>query len=187
MNINNTQDKLLLTNQSTERLIFRKLEPSDFNNWLQFCEEQSSLQYIWPGDEKTPFDKCTLWFDKVFYRYKNSLGGMNVIIDKVTNEFIGQCGLLIQKVDGEDELEIGYSLMPKQRGKGYAIEAAKKCRNFAFENNIANSIISIIHPLNIDSAKVAIANGMVLEKQTTYTGVTVNIFRIKKSEWLGCI
>jgi hypothetical protein len=37
----------------------------------------------------------------------------------------------------------------------------------------------IIHPLNIDSAKVAIANGMKLEKQTTYTGVTVNIFRIK--------
>jgi hypothetical protein len=32
-------------------------------------------------------------------RYEKKLGGMNVLIDKVSGEFIGQCGLLIQNIE----------------------------------------------------------------------------------------
>lgn len=38
---------------------------------------------------------------------------MNALIHKETGIFIGQCGLLKQMVDGIDELEIGYSLLPE--------------------------------------------------------------------------
>jgi len=38
-------------------------------------------------------------------RYKNDLGGLNVPIDKSSERFIGQCGLLVQKIDGKEELE----------------------------------------------------------------------------------
>jgi RimJ/RimL family protein N-acetyltransferase len=103
------------------------------------------------------------------------------LIDKHSNEFIGQCGLLIQTVDGVEELEIGYSIMPNHRKKGYALEAAKKCSVFAFENNFRDSLISIIHVDNVDSAKVALANGMHLEKTTNSNGDLVNIFRINKT------
>jgi RimJ/RimL family protein N-acetyltransferase len=105
---------------------------------------------------------------------------MNVLIDKSSNEFIGQCGLFVHNVDGIEELEIGYSLMPAHRGKGYASEAAKKCKVFAFENNFANSLISIIDVRNQPSAKVAIANGMKLDKQTLMNNFLVNIFRVDK-------
>lgn len=56
----------------------------------------------------------------------NAIGGMNALIDKNTNEFVGQCGLLIQKIDEKDELEIDYSIMPAHRGKGNVTEEAKK-------------------------------------------------------------
>ncbi len=179
-----TTFKYSLEGQETDRLIFRKIQESDFDIWLEFCKFQDSLKYIFSQKEleiEDPIERCKIWFDRVFLRYKNNLGGMNAMIDKKTGEFVGQCGLLIQTVDEIEELEIGYSLMPNFRGQGYAIESAKKCKYFAFEKNFSNSLISIIHINNQASAKVAIANGMTLEKTTISKGDAVNIFRVNKN------
>lgn len=179
-----TNKSLLLTNETSKRLLYRIVERSDFETWLKFCEDETSLQYIWQSENETPEEKCKGWFDRVFHRYENDLGGMNALIDKVTNQYIGQCGLLIQKVDNIRELEVGYSMMPEHRGKGYAIEAAMKCRDFAFENDLCDSLISTIHVDNEKSANVALKNGMELDKKTIYMGNPVNIYRITKAEWI---
>ena len=113
-----------------------------------------------------------------FERYKNNSGGHNVLIEKQTGKRIGMCGLLIQEVDEISELEIGYSIHPENWKQGFASEAAQKCRDFAFENNFAESLISIVHVDNKASAKVAQNNGMTLDKTTVYKGIPVNIFRV---------
>lgn len=169
--------KLLLIGEETKRLKFRKLESTDFNTWLAFHEEPLSFQF-WEGMPKDPQEACKHWFDKAFSRYDNNLGGMNVLIDKHTNKFIGQCGLLVQTVDNIQELEIGYSILPKHWKKGYATEAAKKCKAHVIKNNLAESLISIIHINNIPSQKVAINNGMQLDKTTVYNDNPTHIFRI---------
>lgn len=183
MEITKDNKNLLMFGQNSERLVYRELVKNDFDNWLKFCQDSSSLKYIWLTDNDSPIEKCKIWFDRVFNRYKNNLGGMNALIEKEGGKFVGQCGLLIHTVDGIDELEIGYSIMPEFRGKGYAFEAAKKCKDYAFENNLANSLISIIHIENKESENVAIKNGMKLDKTTTYNNSRVNIFRINKSDW----
>jgi ribosomal-protein-alanine N-acetyltransferase len=169
-----------LEGEESQRLIFRKLETADFNTWLEFCQHPDSLKYIWLTESTDPKVRCEKFFERVFNRYEKGLGGMNVLIDKNSQEFIGQCGLLIHTVDGVEELEIGYSLMPAARGKGYATEAARKCKEFAFNNHFRNSLISIIHIENASSAKVALNNGMILEKRTFYNNSDVNIYRIHK-------
>ena len=103
---------------------------------------------------------------------------MNVLINKKTNELVGQCGLLVQTVDEIKELEIGYSILPNHWRKGYATEAARKCKAYAKKNNFAESLISTIHIDNIPSQKVAINNGMSLDKTTVYDHNPVHIFRI---------
>lgn len=175
--------QLWLFGEETERLTFRKLEDGDFDTWLQFCSDPEIMQYFAFSETASPVEKCRQWFDKIYWRYENHLGGMNVLIDKSSGKFIGQCGLLVQTVDGQEELEIGYSLMPQARGLGYALEAAGKCRNFAFQNDFADSIISIIHPDNLPSQQVALKNGMRLWKQTVFNGMSVTVYRITKAEW----
>jgi len=173
--------KYSLEGEESERLVFRKITQDDFETWLIFCQDFDSLKYIFSQEQlliENPVERCNIWFERVFNRYKNGLGGMNALIDKNTNEFVGQCGLLIQTIDEKEELEIGYALMPSHRGKGYATEAAKKCKEFAFENNFSNSIISVIVPENIASIKVALNNGMSLEKTTISKGDKVNIYRV---------
>ena len=175
--------KYSLEGEETERLLFRPIVAADFDTWLIFCQYPNSVKYIFSQEQlaiNDPVEYCKIWFSRVYNRYENGLGGMNALIDKKTNALVGQCGLLIQTIDDLEELEIGYSLMPEHRGKGYALEAAQKCKEFAFENNLRDSLISTIHIENDASAKVAIANGMKLDKTTTSHGDPVNIYRIQK-------
>lgn len=167
----------LLENQESERLLYRRVKPTDFEAWLPFHLEPSSLRYF-AGEPGKPKEECKKWFDKIFYRYENNLGGHNALISKETGELIGMCGLLIQTVDEIEELEIGYSILPKYWKKGYATEAAIKSKEYAAEHQLRDSLISIIHIDNIPSQKVALNNGMHLDKTTTYKGIPVHIYRV---------
>lgn len=175
--------KYLLDNQETERLKFRLVNSEDFDLWIDFFRHKDVARFLAMDKIPTPLEQCEHWFNRVKHRYENDLGGMNALIDKTNNEMVGQCGLLIQEVDGLNELEIGYSILPSYWNKGYATEAAKKCRDYAFKNNFTDSIISIIHVENINSEKVAINNGMLKTKTTKFKEMPVNIFRIEKEEW----
>jgi RimJ/RimL family protein N-acetyltransferase len=171
--------KYLLKNQSSERLLFRKIAPSDFEDWLPFYHNPKSTQF-WEGLPSDPVEACQIQFNRIFERYENDLGGMNALILKETNELVGICGLLVQVVDDVEELEIGYSVLPKFWLQGFAIEAAQKCKDFAFANDFSDSLISIVHMDNVPSQKVALKNGMHLDKTTTYKDNPVHIFRVTK-------
>ncbi|GJM27743.1 MAG: acetyltransferase [Cyclobacteriaceae bacterium] len=179
--------KYLLEGQETARLKFRLLKQSDFNKWVEFFKNSDAARFLGMQDIKSANEQCKLWFDKMMDRYENDLGGMNVLIDKSSNEFIGQSGLLIQEVDGLTELEVSYSIMPQFWNNGYASEAAIKCRNYAFENDFTDSLISTIHVDNERSARVALKNGMVKTKRSVFKNMPVNIYRIDKRDWLETV
>lgn len=171
--------EFLLDGKSSQRLLFKKLENKYFEEWLPFHQNPLASEH-WEGNTQEPLKACKQWFTKAFKRYKDGLGGMNALICKESGRLIGQCGLLIQTVDNIEELEIGYSILPEFWKQGYATEAAKKCKEYAFEKNLSQSLISIIHINNIGSQKVATNNGMSLDKTTQYKKNPVHIFRINK-------
>ncbi len=170
--------KYLLTNEETKRLKFRPADISDFDSWFEFFKDPLSFQH-WIEQRQDPETECRNWLEKQLNRYHCNLGGMNALIEKSTGKLIGFGGLLIQFVDNKEELEVAYSLLQLYRNKGYATEAAQKCKEYAFENNFRDSLISIISITNTPSANVAVKNGMHIEKQIDYKGNQVNIFRIK--------
>lgn len=170
----------LLDGQETNRLVFKKISLSYFNDWLAFFEDPETSRHWIFEKEDDPETTCKNWFARQFDRHNNDEGGMNALFEKDSNRLVGHCGLLKQTVDNIAEIEIAYSLLPAFWNKGYATEAAEKCKQFAFENNLASSLISIISLTNIPSEKVATKIGMTLDKTTVYRGNNVNIFRIRK-------
>lgn len=169
----------LLDNEETERLIFRKVLPTDFDIWLPFHEDPRSSQY-WKGLPKDPKKACSEQFSRIFERYEEESGGMNALISKERNTLIGLAGILLQTVADQQEFEIGYSILPSYWRQGYAFEAAEKCKSVAFGRNWAKSLISIIQVDNIPSQKTAIKNGMHIDFATTYRTNPVYIFRVTK-------
>jgi RimJ/RimL family protein N-acetyltransferase len=145
----------------------------------RILQKSGNFQILGSAKEE-PVAVCKKWYERQFERYNNNEGGMNALIDKESKKLVGHCGLLIQTVDNIPEIEIAYSLLPSFWNKGYATEAAEKCKCFAFENNLSESLICIISLTNIPSEKVASKIGMTLDKTTVYKENEVNIFRIKK-------
>ena len=70
--------------------------------------------------------------------------GLWAVILKEGNEFIGDCGITMQEVEGQSLPEIGYHIIKEYCRRGYASEAANACIDFAFtvkkmECNLSNT------------------------------------------------
>lgn len=175
----------LLEDFETERLLFRKVSWDDFDAWQELFISDEIAIFLGLDPKLSKKELTQKWFDKTFDRYEKTLGSMNALIDKKSNRLVGQCGLLIQTIEDEQRLEVGYSILPEFWRQGYAIEAAMACKNYAFENELAENLISVIEPGNIGSEKVALKNGMTLEKSIEENnGSLFNVFSITKEEWL---
>ena len=172
--------RFLLAGQSSERLHYRAVHRKYHEEWLQFMKDPRTNMH-WYEPEDPPEVKVEKWFERQAERYQKGLGGMNALLTRDTDTFIGHAGLLVQEVNGVEELEVAYSLLPQAWGHGYATEAARFCRDHAFANNFADSLISIISVTNEPSKNVARRNGMQLDFTTKYKGNKVEIYRIHRA------
>ncbi|MFM9945655.1 MAG: GNAT family N-acetyltransferase, partial [Bacteroidia bacterium] len=131
-------------NLESNRLTTRKLKESDTTVWADFFKDQEVIQYF-PIFYDTIEQRSKQWIERQLTRYAENRYGLQALMDKKTNEFIGQCGLLEQEVDGKKEIEVGYHIFKNFWGQGFAPEAARLFIDYAFNNKLTDSVISIIH------------------------------------------
>jgi ribosomal-protein-alanine N-acetyltransferase len=67
--------------------------------------------------------------------------------------------------------------------QGLATEAARAVRDHAFDHLQLPRVISLIHPDNIASRRVAEKNGMTPEKETIFRGFPTIVFGISREQW----
>jgi [ribosomal protein S5]-alanine N-acetyltransferase len=165
------------------RLITRCLTPKDKGIWARFFNDALVGEFFPNPEKKTDSERADEWIDKQIKRYAEERYGLQALIEKETGNFVGQCGMLLQEVDGLHELEVGYHIFPEFRGMGYAAEAARLFLNYAFQNKQSGSVISIIHKNNLRSQRVAEKNGLKRGKETGWNTIPVYIYRISEAEF----
>ena len=160
----------------TERLYLREMNQSDFESLCKILQDEDTM-YAYEGAFNV--DEVQEWLDRQIFRYQEWNFGLWAVILKETNQMIGQCGLTMQPWKDENVLEIGYLFERSNWHKGYAIEAAKACKTYAFEILKVDEVCSIIRDTNIASQKVAMRNGMTMTDTWTkhYRGVDMPHYR----------
>ncbi|MGZ3884135.1 MAG: GNAT family N-acetyltransferase [Bacteroidia bacterium] len=167
----------------TARIITRKLTEKDIPLWIPFFENEECSEFIPDFGLKTSEARAVHWIGRQLGRYAENRFGHQLLIDKQSGEAVGQCGLLLQEIDGQQEVEVGYHLLRPHWNKGYASEAAALFRDYGFRNQLAASIVSIIALNNVNSQRVATKNGMTREKQSRWLDSDVFVYRINRSNW----
>lgn len=154
----------------TERLYLREMNQADFNSLCGILQDEETM-YAYEGAFSD--SEVQEWLDRQIFRYQKWDFGLWAVILKETDEMIGQCGLTMQPWKDTEVLEIGYLFNRSYWHKGYATEAARACKKYAFEVLGANEVCSIIRDTNIASQNVAIRNGMTVADRWTkhYRGV----------------
>lgn len=154
----------------TERLYLREITQADFGALCRILQDEETM-YAYEGAFSD--EEAQEWLDRQVSRYRKWGFGLWAVILKETDEMIGQCGLTMQPWKDEEVLEIGYLFWRQYWHKGYATEAAKACKRYAFEILDAGEVCSIIRDTNIASQNVAKRNGMTAMDSWTkhYKGV----------------
>lgn len=141
----------------TERLMLREMTQGDFDD---LCGMLKDKDVMYAYEHAFSNEEAHEWLDRQIQRYKDYGFGLWAVILKENGKLIGQCGLTMQDADESQVLEVGYLFCKDYWHKGYATEAAKACKKYAFEKLGAKEVYSIIRDNNIPSQNVAKRNGM---------------------------
>ena len=107
------------------------------------------------------------------------------VILRSNGALVGYCGFFHQCVDDVEEIEIGYRLHPDYWNQGLITEGAQAVSDHAFRDLNLPRVISLIHPDNAPSRRVAEKNGMTVEKETTFRGFPTLVYAITQAQWLA--
>lgn len=145
----------------TPRLLLRKLTLQDGQALETVLGDPVAMEFYPAALDRRGVED---WIARNLGRYERDGHGLWAMLLKGSNELIGDCGCILQEVEGRNEIEVGYHVRRDLWGKGYATEAARACTDYAFRRLGATRVISMIRPENLRSRRVAEKNGMVCEK-----------------------
>lgn len=162
---------------STDRLTLRKMTTADVTNLLEIFSDLVAMKYY----PSTKDERETLeWIKWTHKNYEEYGVGLWIVEEKETSQFLGQCGIVPQEVDGKIEMEIGYLFVRRFWGNGYATEAALACKNYGFQNLKLSRLVSLPVVNNIPSTKVAERIGMRAIKTINKWGKDVFVYVVDK-------
>jgi RimJ/RimL family protein N-acetyltransferase len=147
----------------TEHLIIRPLQPVDARPLAELWADPEVTRYLGgPRDrdevERILREDAAAETPETFDLWP--------VVERATGEVVGHCGLLEKEVDHRPEIELVYVLRRASWGRGYATEAAGAIRDYAFTELGVRRLISLIHPGNESSERVARKVGMTLRGET---------------------
>ena len=130
----------------TERLILRQYSLSDFDSLYEILSDPETMQHY-----PAPFDadRTRNWITWNLDNYEKYGFGLWAVVLKETGEFIGDCGITLQNIDGEILPEIGYHIHKKYWRRGFAKEAARAVRDWGFRNTEYDIFYSYMKYTNV--------------------------------------
>ena len=155
-----------MNNITTKRLLLRPFQQSDFEDAYQLLSDPEVMHYSLNGPYSR--QKSSDFVTQCILKSDNNEPTLFAVIDTNKNQFIGFCGFFPQKIQGKEELELGYRFAKAYWGKGFATEAAIAVKHYAFNELGLTRLISLIETTNAASLRVAEKNGFRVEKQMLY-------------------
>lgn len=140
----------------TERLRFREMRSADLDEMAALLGDPTVMTF-YPGPMTR--DQAAGWIAWNQDNYRQHGFGLWILKTR-EGDFLGDCGITWQQVNGQPRLEVGYHVRADLQGRGLATEAAMATRDFAREVLRAEELIAITHPDNIASQRVAEKLGM---------------------------
>ena len=165
----------------TPRLVLREYTLDDFDGLYAILSDAETMKhYPRPYDEKGTM----LWLNWSLDNYKRYGFGLWAIETKESGEFIGDCGITMQNIDGEELPEIGYHIHKKHWRQGYAKEAALAVKEWLFENTEFETVYSYMTATNVASYSTAASIGMqrIKEYFDTQSGAMHYVYAISRQE-----
>src|SRR5688572_16836987 len=162
----------------TKRLRFRLFRDSDFPTYEQWTSRMEIMRYL---GGKT-FDRIQAWRHLAYQiGHWQMLGyGYYAVEEKASGKLVGRVGYTNHP--GWPDFELGWTIVPEYQGRGYATEAARFLLAYAFDALDQARVISLIHPDNAPSRRVAEKLGQRIDGETVVLTMPVLIYATARAK-----
>jgi RimJ/RimL family protein N-acetyltransferase len=171
----------------TERLLLRLPGAGDSEAVARAMADEEVMRFIGLGTT-TSFAESSAHVDWMQRAWREDGFGAFIVARKSDEETVGHVGLFAwdpaewrpgirAEIGDRAEIELGWMLSRDAWGCGYASEAAAGVRDWALREVRPRRLISLIHPENVRSTRVATKIGEHRETTvTTYLGVPTDLW-----------
>jgi [ribosomal protein S5]-alanine N-acetyltransferase len=166
---------------STDRLKVRTYTTEDHELFFALNGNALVMQYIRAAKNREE-SKAYLQENISFYLEHPGMGRW-AVFEKTSGGFVGSFAVLpIPEV--ENNIQIGYALLPEHWGKGYASELTKQGIQYAFGMFGIDDLFAITESPNIASQKVLMRAGFKEQRRMMENGKELILYILKKADAL---
>ena len=165
----------------TPRLILRPYAADDIDRMTQLMANKDFMRFSMGPMTR---EQTRSFLDEVIGWDRDGMLSQFAMIVRSNETLVGYCGFFHQEVDSKMEIEIGYRLQRDFWNRGLASEAARTVHDHGFRDLKLERVVSLIHPENHASRRVAEKNGMILERETIFRSFPTFVFAITRQRWL---
>jgi len=167
----------------TNRLILREILPTDVDGLFELDNDPEVHRYLGNKPIQTK-EQAAEVIAFIRQQYIDNGIGRWAVIDKQTNNFLGWAGLKLiteQTNNHINYLDVGYRLIKKYWGQGFATEAARASLAYAFNEMQAPAVYAITDTNNAASHHVLLKVGLSFIETFEYHGFTHNWYKIDRN------
>ena len=161
----------------TDRLLLRQFRDSDLDALARMSSDPDVMRYIGEGKVQHRDDAWRAMAQHLGHWQLRGYGNW-AAVEKASGECVGRIGLW--NPEGWPGLEVGWLLARSHWGRGLATEGGRAACDWAFATLGADRLISVIHPDNTASIRVAERLGETFERHFELRGTPVLIYGMSR-------
>jgi RimJ/RimL family protein N-acetyltransferase len=146
----------------TPRLRLRRLHSNDAAFIIELLNDPDFIRNVGDRGVRTLADAERYIENGPAASYGRYGFGLYVVELRNAAAAVGLCGLLHR--DTHPDVEIGFALLPRYRGRGYTLEAARAALRVGVESLRLRRIVAITAPDNVPSMRILEMLGLKFER-----------------------
>ena len=168
----------------TDRLLLR---PHQEEDWVRLVELDSDPEVVrYTGDAGFWSEsEAKAVIQRLLGQFKDHKMGRFLVTLQQTGEYLGWAGLRLSPET--KKVDLGYRLLRRQWGKGYATEASRKCLEYGFNQIELDQIVAHADSKNLASVHVLKKLGFRETGYEVYEGQGVEGFVLNREDWTAQI
>lgn len=159
---------------ATERLRIDRLRASDEADMQRMHAEASVMRTL--GGVRSA-EQTRDYLQKNLEHWERHGYGLWILRSRDGGQFMGRSAIRHVHVGGNDEIELGYGLMPEHWGHGFATEAARALVKLAFSSLGLTTLVAFTLTDNLASRRVMIKAGGTYERDVVHAGQPHALYR----------
>ena len=160
----------------TDRLILRQFRAEDVEAYASMCADPQVMEFL--SADGGPLSRADAWRQMSMFLGHWQLRGYGTwaVEERASGALVGRVGL--HYPEGWPDRELGWTIARRFWGKGLAMEAARASIEYGFGVLGWSHLVSLIHPRNQRSARLAERLGYRPDGTVELRGLHLTIYRL---------